>query len=161
MSATPELPSPAPGVFAFEADFAGTLVCIPMSVRMKLDAAGIKLTLKQWNRLAEPERRELIARPAGDSRQLAAYRDYLAELIARTGLPLEYTEVDAAPEWADPARMPARIARWAQDLGVTPPTAAQWAALTPLKRFTLYKLTRPGHSNENFLPALREFGLSP
>lgn len=150
-----------PGVFAFEADFAGTLVCIPMSVRLKLDGAGIKLTLKQWNRIPDPERRELIARPAGDTREVAAYRDYLAELIARTGLPMEYTAVDAAPEWADPQRMPPRIAQWAQQLGVPAPTASQWAALTPLQRFTLFKLTRPGHSNENFLPALREFGLKP
>lgn len=28
-----------------------------------------------------------------------------------------------------------------------------------LQRFALYKLTRPGHDNDNFLPAMREFGL--
>ncbi|MBS0377121.1 MAG: nitrate reductase associated protein [Proteobacteria bacterium] len=150
-----------PGIFAFEADFAGTLVCIPMSVRLKLDAAGIKLTLKQWNRIPDPERRELIERPAGDMREVAAYRDYLVDLIGRTGLPLEYTAVDAAPEWADPQRMPPRIPQWAQGLGIAGPTPSQWASLTPLQRFTLFKLTRPGHTNENFLPALREFGLQP
>ena len=37
----------------------------------------------------------------------------------------------------------------------------QWAALAPLQRFALYKLTRPGHKNENFLPAMREFTLLP
>lgn len=30
-------PSSYPGIFAFELDFGGTLRCIPMSVRMKLD----------------------------------------------------------------------------------------------------------------------------
>ena len=42
---------------------------------------------------------------------------------------------------------------------VTPPTVAQWAALSPLQRFAIFKLTRPGHTNENFEPAMREFGL--
>jgi len=36
---------------------------------------------------------------------------------------------------------------------------AQWTALSPLQRFALCKLSRPGHENRNFLPALREFGL--
>jgi len=29
-----------------------------------------------------------------------------------------------------------------------------------LQRFALFKLTRKGHGNRNFLPALREFGLA-
>jgi len=44
-------PSPYPGVFAFKLDFGGTLRCIPMSVRLKLDQTGIRLSLKQWNKL--------------------------------------------------------------------------------------------------------------
>jgi hypothetical protein len=31
--------------------------------------------------------------------------------------------------------------------------------LTPLQRFALIKLTRSQHENNNFLPALIEFGL--
>jgi hypothetical protein len=30
------------GIFGFEVDFGGTPRCIPMSVRLKLDLAGIK-----------------------------------------------------------------------------------------------------------------------
>jgi hypothetical protein len=33
--------------------------------------------------------------------------------------------------------------------------------LTPLQRFALFKLTRPGHSNENFIPAMWEFSILP
>lgn len=40
-----------------------------------------------------------------------------------------------------------------------PPTATQWAALLPLQRFALVKLARSRHENENFVPAMREFGL--
>jgi hypothetical protein len=35
----------------------------------------------------------------------------------------------------------------------------QWASLTPLQRFALIKLSRSGHENRNFLPALQEFDL--
>jgi hypothetical protein len=155
-------PSTYPGIFAFELDFGGSLRCIPMSVRMKLDAAGIKLTLKQWNRMPEPQRRELVERPCGGVAEAAAYRQYLTEQIVKfTRSEVEFSPPDPHPEWADPGAMPERIAAWARGLEVSPPSAAQWAALAPLQRFALFKLTRPGHSNENFLPAMREFELLP
>ena len=151
-----------PGIFGFEIDFAGTLHCIPMSVRMKLDQVGIKLSLKQWNRLPEPERQALIDRPCEGSARTGAYREFLVAAIeAHTRSPVEYASVDASPPWADASAVPARVVAWAQGLGVPPPSAAQWAALTPLQRFALFKLTRPGHSNENFIPAMREFSLLP
>jgi hypothetical protein len=151
-----------PGIFAFETDFAGTLHCIPMSVRMKLDQVGIKLSLKQWNRLPGAERQALIDRPCVDAAQTAAYRGSLSRAItAYTRSEVEYADVDPAAPWADSTVVPPRIVAWAQDLSVAPPSAAQWAMLTPLQRFTLFKLTRPGHSNENFLPAMREFSLLP
>jgi hypothetical protein len=36
---------------------------------------------------------------------------------------------------------------------------AQWQQLKPVRRFALIKLSRPGHENKNFKPALKEFGL--
>jgi hypothetical protein len=39
-------------------------------------------------------------------------------------------------------------------------TLQQWASLTPLQRFALIKLSRSGHENSNFLPALQEFQLA-
>jgi hypothetical protein len=149
-----------PGIFEFETDFAGTLRCIPMSVRMKLDAVGIKLSLKQWNRLPGPERQALIDRPCEERAQIIAYREFLCGAIeAHTRSPVEYASIDASPAWADASAVPARVVQWAQGVGVVPPSSAQWALLTPLQRFALFKLTRPGHSNENFIPAMREFSL--
>jgi len=149
-----------PGIFGFETDFAGTLRCIPMSVRMKLDQVGIKLSLKQWNRLPGPERQELIDRPCEGSAQTVAYREFVIGTIqAHTQSPVECTGLDDSPPWADASTIPQRVVEWAQGLSVAPPSAAQWAALTPLQRFALFKLTRPGHSNENFIPAMREFSL--
>ena len=38
-------------------------------------------------------------------------------------------------------------------------TAQQWKELSPLQRFALIKLSRRGHENRNFYPALQEFKL--
>lgn len=131
-----------------------------MSVRLRLDQVGIKLSLKQWNRIAAPERQQMIDRPCGTDAETASFKEYLVRLIeTQTRSAVEYAAIEESPAWANPSAMPARIAAWAADVGVPPPSAEQWAALTPLQRFTLFKLTRPGHSNENFIPAMREFSI--
>jgi hypothetical protein len=161
-SAYPDDTQDYPGVFGFEYDFGGSLRCIPMSVRMKLDHSGIKLSLKQWNRIPPPARRELVERPCSNATETEAYKRYLIALVeAHTRTPVEYAPLDAAPPWADAGVVPERISLWARSVGVAPPSSEQWAALSALQRFALFKLTRPGHQNENFLPAMREFSLLP
>lgn len=147
-------------IFDFETDFAGTLRCIPMAVRLKLDYCGIKLSLKQWSRFDRDERAQLLERACDSDAAVAAYRGYLAGLIeTRAKQTVEYLDAAAAPEWADVQHVPPRIVAWADGNGVRPPTLQQWVRLSPLQRFSLFKLTRPGHDNDNFVPALREFGL--
>jgi hypothetical protein len=147
-------------IFDFETDFAGTLHCIPMSVRFKLDQCGIKLSLKQWNRLASEERRELVKRTCGTLQHVQLYKEYLAKLIeTRASSAVEVVATDANPEWADAERVPLRIISYATALTVTPPSLEQWGILTPLQRFALFKLTRAGHDNDNFVPAMQEFGI--
>ena len=72
---------------------------------------------------------------------------------------VEEVFVDAAPAWAHIHCAPERVINYATALGLPAPSTRQWAALTPLQRFALFKLTRSGHSNDNFVPAMREFGL--
>ncbi len=153
-------PSPYKGVFAFELDFGGTLRCIPMSVRLKLDQSGIKLSLRQWNILSAEERRQLVEKPCDDLSQIESYKRYLISLIEQyMTTSVELLPLDDSPPWTNLAVVPERIGVWACNLSVAPPTREQWGALTPLQRFALYKLTRPGHSNDNFIPAMREFSL--
>jgi hypothetical protein len=153
-------PSPYPGVFAFELDFGGTLRCIPMSVRLKLDQTGIKLSLKHWNKLPEQDRRLLVAKACDELQQLESFKHYVISLIENFAMStVELMPLDDSPPWADPAAVPERIRAWARNLEVAPPSPEKWAELSPLQRFTLFKLTRPGHSNDNFLPAMREFSL--
>lgn len=147
-------------IFAFEHDFAGTLHCIPMIVRFKLDLCGVKLSLRQWNRFERREREQLIFRPCDAAHQIAAYRAYLVMLISvRAGEQAVDLPVEVDPEWEACANVPGLVKAKAASLGLPAPAQPSWAALTPLQRFTLLKLSRGGHDNENFTPALREFGL--
>jgi hypothetical protein len=138
-------------LFGFEGDLDhGGLPCVPMAVRMKLDQAGVKLDLRAWLGFSEDERRELLAAAGGP-----AFRERVRVLASRTGnLPKDLL-VPALPPWEEKLP-PADLARKAADEGVP---LDKWADLSPLQRFALLKLSRPGHENRNFLPACREFGL--
>ena len=68
-------------LFAFEDDFVATLRCVPMAVRFKLDACGVKLSLRQWSRFTPGERHQLLMAPCGSPAQEDAYRAVLHDLI--------------------------------------------------------------------------------
>src|SRR3981081_610254 len=74
--------------FKFEQDFVeDNIRCIPMIVRFKLDACGIKLKLAQWSKFTARERKQLGDQPCVTVEQINAYRLFLQHLIAiRTGL---------------------------------------------------------------------------
>ncbi|MBS0297653.1 MAG: nitrate reductase associated protein [Proteobacteria bacterium] len=148
-------------LFAFESDFVATLRCVPMAVRFKLDACGIKLSLRQWSRFTREDRHELLMAPCGTPAEVAAYRERLVALIAeRTGQ--EATLLGAPPEplWERPDTVAPAVIDFADQIGAQPPSADDWRRLTPLQRFALIKLSRDNHDNVNFVPALREFGLA-
>ena len=147
-------------VFDFESDFAGSLHCIPMAVRLKLDNCGVKVSLKQWNRLAREQRDQLLARPCDTLQATRAYRDYLVATIeAQTGDKAQDMPVDSRPGWIDSGQIPGQVSSYFTAQGLAPLSLSQWSALAPLQRYVLIKLTLPGHRNDNFLPAVREFGL--
>ena len=147
-------------IFEFETDFAGTLRCIPFCIRYLLDEVGIKLSLKQWNRFTNEERHHLVDITGSGPQSRAAFTERLAELMrSHDAGDLERLAPVAATEWADDMPIPARVVSYARGLEIEPPSPAGWAGLSPLQRFALFKLTRPNHKNENFIPAMREFGL--
>jgi hypothetical protein len=148
-------------VFGFEQDFAGSLRCIPIAVRFKLDASGIKLSLRQWSRFTREDRAQLLTLSCDNEAATAAYRTFLTALIIdRAGeIPRDLT-MDPAPDWSDPWAIPQQVVSYARECGAPPLSLAQWAALSALQRYALVKLSRGGHDNVNFVPALREFGLT-
>lgn len=148
------------GVFAFEADFARDLRCIPMVVRFKLDRICIKLSLKQWTKIGHANRRALAELACDTPHETAGYRLALLRMIAQHTLePVVALPAETDPAWADPSRVPAQVIAQAAAAGISPPTASQWARLPTLKRFALLKLARSNHDNHNFEPAMQEFGL--
>jgi hypothetical protein len=150
----------AASLFEFELDFAGSLHCIPMCVRFKLDCCGIKLSLKQWNHFSLYDRERLIGLSSETDGEIVAYRMCVVKLIEADGInQLKELPLPLDPEWNRLDRLPSQLVAWSTGKGVSPPSLSQWQALTPLKRFVLLKLSHPEHENRNFLPALREFGL--
>ncbi|MEL6938144.1 MAG: nitrate reductase associated protein [Cyanobacteria bacterium J06598_1] len=145
--------------FGFEQDFVGSLRCIPMVVRHHLDTCGVKLKLDHWNHFSQSQRQQLVDWPCGSEADAHTYRDRLQALIvSQTGVPAKTLEVPSSPPWQQIDAIPeAVVEKFAQQQ--VPLTLSQWTALEELQRFALIKLSRPSHENQNFMPAVKEFGL--
>ncbi|MFT9164216.1 MAG: nitrate reductase associated protein [Komagataeibacter saccharivorans] len=145
-------------LFKFEMDFALSLRCVPMIVRMKLDQCGVKLSLRQWSRFTQRDRQALVGRPVTTPPEQAAYRSFLLHLIRiRAGEEPKLLPPVRTEAWQPADGVPDAITMKAQSSGLRAPTPEQWGHLSVLQRFALLKLTRPGHENQKFEPALREF----
>jgi hypothetical protein len=146
--------------FQFEADFVDSLRCIPMIVRLNLDTCGVKLKLVEWNRFTQAQCQQLVDLSCADLAEITAYREYVSELIFQhTGNQASLLAIDSEPPWLDDREIPSSILTKATEQQVNI-TLSQWKNLTPLQRFALIKLTRSSHENNNFLPAVKEFGLN-
>lgn len=145
-------------LFRFEMDFADTLRCVPMVVRMKLDLCGVKLSLRQWSRFTMAQRSQLTKSPITSLNERAAYRALLVYLIStQTGEEPKFLPDVNSDIWEKSDAVPEVVLQAALSFGEPPPTLDQWSRLSSLQRFALIKLTRSGHDNLNFVPAMREF----
>jgi len=147
--------------FHFEQDFMeDNIRCIPMIVRFKLDACGIKLKLKEWSKMTVEEREELALLPIDSRGDLDVYKTYVQELIySRTGENATLFPASSGYNyWASVDTLPAVLKEKLEEskMGIS---VVQWRNLSILQRFALLKLTRPGHENKNFPKAMKEFGL--
>lgn len=144
--------------FGFEADFVADLRCLPMAVRRKLDLAGVKLRLQQWNALTVEERSRLLAW-ADDPAAIDGLRRWLLERSAALpGGPASSMAPAADTPWQQRETSPDVLVRSCAELGLSW-RAEHWPALTELQRFALVKLSHPGHEHRNLPRALAEFDL--
>ena len=150
-----------PEYFRFEEDFVeDNIRCIPMIVRYKLDACGIKLKLREWSHLHPLEREQLATLPCLSEWEIGQYRQYLEGLVwRRTGqaaTPLAPI-VDAPWEYgkAIPEIVRTRLNEHDREISFF-----QWNALRVLQRFALIKLSASAHEHKNFGKALEEFNLA-
>jgi len=134
--------------------------CIPMIVRFKLDACGIKLKLKEWSKMTIAEREQLAALPIDSELALDVYRIYLKEIIYNhTGEGPTLLQVDNVNNRWSFHHLPEELTEKLEATNMSI-SLDQWKNLSTLQRFALLKLTRPGHENKNFPRAMREFGLA-
>jgi hypothetical protein len=146
--------------FAFEEDFVEQNIrCIPMIVRFKMDAAGIKLKLAEWSKFTNNERVKLAIMPCITREESAIYYDYLAGIVQQhVGQPATTLIIDHNPPWRPGDIIPEQVLEMAREHACEM-NVEDWNSLTNLQRFALLKLCRPGHESKNFIKALREFKL--
>lgn len=148
--------------FHFEEDFMeDNIRCIPMIVRFKLDACGIKLKLNEWSKMMVEEREKLASFSIDSENQLSAYRKYLEGLISlHTGQrPTYLSPGQQNSGWSLTDQIPSPLRDKLLEVNMSL-SIAQWKSLSILQRYALLKLTRPGHENKNFPKAMKEFGLA-
>ena len=148
-------------LFKFEEEFMeGDIRCIPMIVRFRLDACGIKLKLSEWNNFSLTDRAHVVrkAAVAGDDR--TPFRNLIRELVlSHTGNEATDLEVDLHPGWAIVDKIQTSLMNKLNEFGWEI-SLHRWKALTDVQRFVLLKLSRPSHKNKNFPKAMKEFGLT-
>ncbi len=143
--------------FDFEKDLYETLELVPLSVRRKLDLAGVKLHLNQWQALSRVERLVICHFPAASPEERAVLAAFLREAVkTRAGTDLATMKPaahDAAPE---AGQVPPDVARLIAELGLP---EQRWSLLDPDERFALAKLARGGA--DKFMTAWSEFANKP
>ena len=147
--------------FKFEEDFVEDNVrCIPIIVRFKLDACGIKLKLAEWCKMSTDQRMLLADLPCETPIDVAAYGEYLRQLIKSiTSQDPTDLKVDQNPQWAQLSEIPSILIEKVKELNLSL-SLAQWKGLDTLERFALLKLSAASHENKNFPKAMREFNLT-
>ena len=153
--------------FEFEAEFVDSLRCIPMQVRYKLDTCGIKLKLQHWHSFSASQRQSLIDLPCHTADEIQIYRENLrSQVFQNLNTYPQDLPIDANPAWLQGESIPVSVLEQVQNLeiAIASPQSQKklqedWQKLTPLQRFALIKLSKSDHENNNFLPALQEFGI--
>ena len=147
--------------FNFEEEFVDENVrCIPMLVRYKMDAAGIKLHLKEWSKLPVWVRMELASKNTDTQHEIAVYHKFLAGSIKTyAGNEATPLSIEKAPAWLNLNDIPSMVQSEANkyDYSIS---IDQWKKLNTLQRYALIKLSRAGHENKNFPATIIEFKLN-
>ena len=147
--------------FLFEEDFIEANVrCIPMVVRFKLDAVGIKLPLEVWCKFSFEERKTLAVQHCKTRVERSGYFHYLNGLVnIYTGADAKELIIEPNPLWANLQNVPEGLQQKAAEFNWFI-LVEKWSGLSDLQRFALLKLFSPGHENKKFSKAMKEFRLA-
>jgi hypothetical protein len=146
--------------FQFENEFIEEDIrCIPMIVRFKLDACGIKLKLKEWCLLSAEERNLLVYLECKTAEERVAYKRMLQTLVLnKTGCEATNLKIESMPDWSKTETIFKKLEIKAEEFGLII-SLEKWKRLSNLQRFALVKLSDQNHESKNLPMALTEFGL--
>lgn len=143
--------------FDFEKDLYETLEFMPLSVRRKLDLAGVKLHLKEWQALSRVERMVICHFPVASPEECGVLAAFLRDAVkTRAGTELATIKPAAHGDAPDAGQVPPDIARLIAELKLP---EKRWSLLDPDERFALAKLARGGA--DKFMSAWSEFADKP
>jgi hypothetical protein len=124
--------------FEFEAEFYPTLARIPFHVRMKLDRAGVKLSLNTWHAFSLEERRVLCHLPDESEEERSVFTAYLTWLSrTRASAETERVPVLRSSMWKG-EEVPEAVKR-RSDANGSPMAPKEWRRLAEHERYALYK----------------------
>jgi hypothetical protein len=142
--------------FKFEDEVHISLACVPMAVRRKLDLVGVKISLEQWQALAQHERLAICHLPTNSDEERSAVQTFLEEAVrARAGTPTKPLSEEVKRSSEPPAAVPVQLVENAKAAGVTLAQSA-WDRLDADERYALIKLGGGAEQSHNFVAALRE-----
>lgn len=144
--------------FVFESELYATLEFMPLGVRHKLDVAGLKLSLKQWQRLPRAAREALCDAPVETAAQVDAFRSECERSCASVGEAVAVIAPAPTPRpWDSDAARRAVVER-AEGLGLRV-DEPRWSGLAEAQRYALARLSAPGKDEAKLRAALAEFEL--
>jgi hypothetical protein len=142
--------------FKFEDEVHHNLACVPMAVRRKLDRVGVKVSLEQWQALAQHERLAICHLPTSTDEERDTLRMFLKETVqARAGTPTKPLSEEIRRSAEPPLVPPVGLIANAKTAGVTL-NQSLWDRLDEDERYALIKLGGGAEQSHNFLTALHE-----
>ena len=144
--------------YPFEPPEASSLLLIPLRVRYKLDCAGIRLRLMQWQALTHDEKIQLLRLPVATPQDRSAYKDALARMVSRLGS-TELAEEPMTGEegWRNTLAWPGVVVSQCEAQDLELPPLLHWQALIEPDRHALFVLARSNHSQREFAAAMALF----
>jgi hypothetical protein len=149
---------PVKDFYPFEPPDATGLSLIPLRVRYKLDCAGVRLRLSQWQAMTPEEKGQLLRLPVATLADLEAYRAALGRIADRQGVALQADEPRAGEaDWRNADAWPAVVIKQCELQGLPLPPVLRWQTLAEPDRHALFVLARSNHSQAEFVAAMAIF----
>ena len=144
--------------YPFEPPDATGLSLIPLRVRYKLDCAGVRLRLSQWQTMTSEDKAQLLQLPVATLSEQNAYRVALSQMVGRQGETLLADGSDTAQqEWRNTGKWPEVVVRQCDAQQLNLPPLAEWQELAETDRHALFVLARSHHSQKEFFAAMALF----